>query len=172
MDYENYSIEELSRAHDRTGFSCGVVELDQYLQKDARRHNSSGFNQTKVLVETGKNTIIGFYSYAAASLARQLFTSDQHNSLPNYEIPCFRLTRFGIDKRYQKSGFGAYLLYCALKHAAELSRNIGSFAVIVDAKNEEAKSFYIRNGLYPLSGLLIYVPIKEIKAELDQHRLI
>ncbi|MBI9095081.1 MAG: GNAT family N-acetyltransferase [Sphaerochaeta sp.] len=167
MNYENYSIEALSRAHNRTGFSCGVVELDQYLQKDARRHNSSGFNQTKVLVETGEKAIIGFYSYAAASLARQLFPRDKQNSFPNYEIPCFRLTRFGIDKRYQKSGFGSYLLYCALKHAVELSSNIGSYAVLVDAKNEEVKSFYIKNGFYPLSGFLLYLPIKEIKAELD-----
>ncbi len=29
VNYENYSIETLSRAHNRTGFSCGVVELDQ-----------------------------------------------------------------------------------------------------------------------------------------------
>lgn len=167
MDYEDYSIEELSRAHNRTGFSCGVVELDQYLQKDARRHNSSGFNQTKVLVETGKKAIIGFFSYAAASLSRQSFPSDQQNILPNYEIPCFRLTRFGIDKRYQKSGFGSYLLYCALKHAVELSSNIGSYAVIVDAKNEDVKSFYIKKGFYPLSGLLLYLPLKDIKAELN-----
>jgi hypothetical protein len=167
VDIENYCIEELSRVHDRTGFSCGVVELDQYLQRDARRHNVSGFNYTKVLVENGKNNIIGFYSYAAASLSRQSFPTDQLNKLPNHEIPCFRLTRFGIDIRYQKSGFGVYLLYCALKHAVGLSSSIGGYAVVVDAKNEGVKSFYIKHGFYPLSGLLLYLPIKEIKAELS-----
>ncbi|MCK9547948.1 MAG: hypothetical protein RBS49_03410 [Sphaerochaeta sp.] len=60
MDTANYSIEELTRLHDRAHFSCGVAELDQYLKKDARRHNDSGFNYTKVLVENGKSDIIPF----------------------------------------------------------------------------------------------------------------
>ena len=168
MDTKNYSIEELTRSHDRARFSCGVVELDQYLQKDARRHNASGLNYTKVLVENGKNDIIGFYSFAAASLSPQSFPPDLQHTLPRYEIPCFRLTRFGIDLKYQKSGFGAYLLYCALKHAVELSNSIGSHAVVVDAKNEGVKSFYLKHGFYSLSGLLLYLPIKEIKAVLAE----
>jgi len=168
VDTENYSIEELTRSHDRTGFSCGVVELDQYLKKDARRHNDAGFNCTKVLVENGKNDIIGFYSFAAASLSPQSFPLDRQHTLPRYEIPCFRLTRFGIDLKYQKNGFGAYLLYCALKHAVELSNSIGSYAVVVDAKNEGVKSFYLKHGFHPLSGLLLYLPIKEIKAVLAE----
>ena len=164
VDTANYSIEELTRLHDRAHFSYGVAELGQYLKKDARRHNDSGFNYTKVLVENGKSDIIGFYSFAAASLSPQSFPSDRQHTLPRYEIPCFRLTRFGIDMKYQKSGFGAYLLSCALRHAVELSNSIGSYAVVVDAKNEEVKSFYLKHGFYPLSGLLLYLPIKEIKA--------
>jgi ribosomal protein S18 acetylase RimI-like enzyme len=160
VEVTKYSIEKLSRSHNRDDFSCGIVELDNYLKNDARRHNSSGINHTKVLVEKGCKDIIGFFSFAATSVMRESFPMDK--KLPNYDIPCFRLTRFGIDLRYQKKGLGEYLLFCALIHASEMSQNIGAYAVVVDAKNESAKSFYRKNGFYELSGLIVYLPIKEI----------
>lgn len=161
METERYCLEVLSRSHNRDGFSCGIVELDDYLKRDARRHNASGLNHTKVLVEKDSTDIIGFFSFAAASVSRESFPKDY--KLPHYDIPCLRLTRFGIDQRYQKKGFGEYLLFCALKHASKTSQNIGAYAVVIDAKNEKAKSFYTKFGFYVLSGLIVYLPMKELR---------
>jgi ribosomal protein S18 acetylase RimI-like enzyme len=161
---EKYTLEVLTRSHNRGDFSCGILELDDYLKKDARRHNTLGINHTRVLVENGSKNIIGFFSFAAAAVSQDCFNNEY--GLPNYDIPCFRLTRFGIDQKYQKKGLGEYLLFCALKYANELSQNIGAFAVVVDAKNESAKSFYIKHGFYELSGLVVYLPLKEFRKTL------
>lgn len=167
MDVQRYSIEELSRKHNRNGFFCGIDELDEYLKKDARRHNSVGINSTKVLVEKGCKDIIGFFSFAAASVSPKTFSVGEKSKLPNYEIPCFRLTRFGIDGRYQGKGFGAYLLYCALKQANEMSQNIAAYAVLVDSKSEAAKAFYLKHGFQTLSGLIVYLSMKELRGILS-----
>ncbi len=81
METERYCLEVLSRSHNRDGFSCGIVELDDYLKRDARRHNASGLNHTKVLVEKDSTDIIGF-------LALQL--------LPYLENPFQKIISFHI----------------------------------------------------------------------------
>ncbi|MFA7224852.1 MAG: GNAT family N-acetyltransferase [Sphaerochaetaceae bacterium] len=159
----------MSRSHDRSNFSCGVEELDEYLKKNARRHNKENLNQTKVLVEKGSKDIIGFFSFAATSVASKSFETTEGNKLPNYEIPCIRLTRFAVDKQYQNRGLGRYLLGCALNHALKVSQEIGIYAVIVDAKDDYVKSFYLKNGFYSLlSGLIVYLPLKEIRESIKR----
>jgi hypothetical protein len=59
---EKYTLEVLTRSHNRGDFSCGILELDDYLKKDARRHNTLGINHTRVLVENGSKNIIGFFT--------------------------------------------------------------------------------------------------------------
>lgn len=163
MDISQYSIEMLARNHDRDEFSCGVSELDEYLKKFARKHNTDGLNSTWVLVEKNSPRIIGFYSFAAATVIQDTFPDPVKSKLPNYDIPCFRLTRFGIDSRYQGQGLGAFLLFKALHHAKMVSEQIGAFAVVIDAKNDNVKKFYMYHGFKELSGLLLYLPTKELK---------
>ena len=50
----------------------------------------------------------------------------------------------------------------------ELSANIGVFAVLVDAIDEKAKSFYEKYGFVPFVGhsLTLFLPLTTIKAAL------
>ena len=55
------------RVHDRTGFSCGVPVLDDYMRRRASQHQRDGIATTHVLVnDANPQRILGGCSLAAA----------------------------------------------------------------------------------------------------------
>jgi ribosomal protein S18 acetylase RimI-like enzyme len=46
------------------------------------------------------------------------------------------------DKKHQENGIGKILLIDALKRSYGISNEIGSFGIIVDPTDDEAKGFY------------------------------
>lgn len=51
--------------------------------------------------------------------------------------------RFAVDRRYQRQGWGADLLREALGSAVDATRLIGARALLIDASNETARTFYL-----------------------------
>ena len=60
--------------------------------------------------------------------------------------PCFRLAR---DFRWRGEGLGELLIGLAVKRCLQARQSVGGYALIVDAKGEEANSFYRRYGFRP-----------------------
>ena len=65
----------------------------------------------------------------------------------------------------EKCGLGEFLLMDALTRCLRVSEEIAVFAVIVDAKNQQAKDFYLKYGFIPLEDqeLSLFLPIDTIK---------
>jgi GNAT superfamily N-acetyltransferase len=61
--------------------------------------------------------------------------------LPRYPVPAMRVGRLAVDRSVQVKGVGSALLRNALQRAITLSTEVGTCAVLVDAINEQAKSF-------------------------------
>ena len=57
------------------------------------------------------------------------------------------------------------MLVDALRRCADHSGEIGSFAVIVDAKDDDAKNFYQKYGFIELPGIQnrLFLPMKTIE---------
>jgi GNAT superfamily N-acetyltransferase len=73
-------------------------------------------------------------------------------TLPKYpEYPATLIGRLAVDEGYQGLGLGKRILIDALGRALVGSRTVASYAVITDAKNEQAQAFYSRFGFLPLS---------------------
>jgi predicted GNAT family N-acyltransferase len=67
--------------------------------------------------------------------------------LPKYPlVPATLLGRLAVDVRLRGKGAGEHLLMDALRRALEASREVASVAVVVDAKDDSAVSFYRRYG--------------------------
>ena len=49
-----------------------------------------------------------------------------------------------IDTKFQGKGIGKILLIDALKRSYEISKEIGSFGIVVDPIDEKARSFYTK----------------------------
>jgi len=134
-------VEPLGNQHQRTDFLCGKEALDQYFQmqitQDARRRLASPF----VMVMPG-GRISGYYTLASTAIRLHDLPEDVARRLPRYPlVPATLIGRLALDQRYHGQGWGSFLLLDAL-HRCTMSE-IASFAVIVDALDDEARTFYL-----------------------------
>ena len=142
-----YRVEPLGKQHDRSTSSCGVASLDRYLREqagqDARRRVAAPF----VLCEDKSHAVLGYSTLSALSIDVRAWPEDVAKELPRYPVvPATLLGRLAIDARLRGRGAGEHLLMDALRRALEASREVASVAVVVDAKDDGAVSFYARYG--------------------------
>jgi len=71
------------------------------------------------------------------------------------------LGRLAVDRGFQRRGLGERLLLDALHRAWTVAREVASFAVFVEAKDESSSAFYKRFGFIPLpdDGLRLFLPM-------------
>jgi GNAT superfamily N-acetyltransferase len=143
-----FSVEELeTKRHDRTGFDCGEVLLNQYLRTLAGQHRAKGIATTFVLVDSGRpSRILGYYCLSAASLAFERLIEADRKGLPAYPIPAVRIGRLATSLSVPGQGLGELLLQNAIKRALQARNTIGVHAVLVEAKNSAAEEFYRKYG--------------------------
>ncbi len=144
---DDYRVEPLGKQHDRSAFSCGVEPLDRYLREhagqDARKRMAAPF----ILCEGKSNAVLGYYTLSALSVAVGAWPEAVAKKLPKYPlVPATLMGRLAVDTRLRGKGAGEHLLMDALRRALEASREIASVAVVVDAKDDTAVSFYRRYG--------------------------
>jgi ribosomal protein S18 acetylase RimI-like enzyme len=137
------------KVHNRTQFDCGVNALNAYLQCVANQDQKR--NLTRVYVLTEKTDILGFYSISSHSVSMDELPDNLR--LGSYRsVPFLLLGRLAIDNRFKGQSHGAKLLYHAFKMTSELAERIGISGMIVDAKDEQAVSFYQKFGFKRLSA--------------------
>jgi GNAT superfamily N-acetyltransferase len=159
-------IEPLGSEHDRAAFSCGVAALDRYLQQqagqDARRHVAAPF----ILRAAGSPRIIGYYTLSSFTVQATDLPPDLAKQLPRYpELPAILLGRLAVDRRFAGQGHGKVLLIDALRRSLEYSRQVAAMAVVVDAKDDDARTFYERYGFqcFPNYEYRLFLPMKTIE---------
>jgi len=159
----NYRIEALEAHHDRASFCCSVSELDIYLQQRAGQDLKRKLAAVFVLTPDGE-TISGFYTLSAHSIASADLPLDLTKRLPRFPLPVTLLGRMAVAQALQGSGLGEYLLLDALNRALNGSRQVASWAVVVDAK-AGARSFYLKHDFVPLptSPDRLFLPMKTIE---------
>ena len=157
--------EPLNSTHKKSDFSCGKEMLDTYIQKQANQDVKRKLSACFVINETETNLIKGYYTLSNNSLPSEFIPDQIRKKLPRtYEsIPTTLLGRLAIDGRFQGQGIGKLILIDALKRSYEISKTIGSFAVVVDPIDQDAEDFYNKYGFIKLpdSGKM-FLPMKTI----------
>lgn len=143
-----YKIEPLESQHDRAAFSCGVPALDSYLQRQARQDLERNLASVFILTADSK-TVAGFYTLSAQSMPTSDLPAELTRKLPRLPLPVTLLGRMAISQSLQGQGLGDFLLMNALERSLVSSRQVASWAVLVDAKIG-AHSFYLKEGFVPL----------------------
>ena len=70
--------------------------------------------------------------------------------LPRYPVPAMRLGKLAVAVSMQGRGLGKKLLINCFEKSLRLSEEVGIFAVVVDAKDLQAKNFYLKYGFVTL----------------------
>jgi len=143
-----YAVEPLGPRHDRTVFSCGVPALDAYLQRQARQDLERKLAAVFVLTPDGK-TVAGFYTLSAHSILAADLPEKYPAKLPRFPLPVTLLGRMALSEDLRGRGLGQFLLMHALERAWLGSKQVASWAMVVDAK-AGARQFYLKHDFIAL----------------------
>jgi GNAT superfamily N-acetyltransferase len=134
------TIEKLRREHVLDSIDCGKEDLNRFLKRQAWNNQQAHSAQTYVLA---KNlNVLGYYSLAAGSISHDEATERARKGLARYPIPIILLARLAVDTSLQGRRVGPALLKDALLRSAQAADTIGARALIVHAKDDQAKGFY------------------------------
>lgn len=148
--------------HDRQGFDCGVPALDDHLRRFALQHRRRGISSAYALVDSAApGQILGFYTLGAAEVAADQLPEVDRKRLPRFPVPCFRLGRLACRRDHQGRGLGKLLVGCAVDRCLKAREQVAAYALVVDAKDRQARAFYEHFGFRPLldSPLTLYLPL-------------
>lgn len=161
-----FSIEKLRASHVRKDFDCGVASLNVYLQKQASQDERRSISVTYVVNDVVENKAAGFYTLSSATIESVQLTEEVVRKLPGYPLlPATLVGRLAVDKMYQKKKLGEVLLMDSLHRSYESSKSVASFAVVVEAINKQAESFYKKYGFIDLEAekKLYYLAMKTVR---------
>ena len=147
-----FRLEALESTHDRSTFTSGEARLDIYFQtqvtQDIRRRIASCF----VAVDAATNQVAAYYTIASASISTPDLPPEDAKRLPRYPtMPAVRIGRLAVDQHYQGRGLGKALLADSAIKA--MTAAPASYALLVDAKNDQAVTFYKYHGFRQLIDL-------------------
>jgi GNAT superfamily N-acetyltransferase len=162
-----WRFEPLHQRHDRNSFDCGEPALNNYLAGLAGQHGRKDISRTFVAVsESEPGRVRGFYTISAGEVALERLPDKVRKSLPpHYPVPMIRIGRLAVDRSFQGSGLGKALLMEALLHCARLSGEVGVALVVVDAKNDRARNFYLKFGFLEMldSPSTLFLPMNTVR---------
>lgn len=148
---EQFRIEPLSSAHDRSQFFSGSPALDRYFREQASQDVKRRIATCFVAIGADSNEIAGFYTLAASSVALTALAPELSTKLPRYPVvPAALLGRLAIAVGRQGQGLGGVLLANAVLRVARTE--LGVFALLVDAIDSAAQRFYEHHGFTLLPG--------------------
>lgn len=155
-------IQLLDREHRRDSFDCGHPTLNDFLQRQAGQQQRRGFGKTYVVLADDGLSVIGFVTLSVGQVATQSLPANL--KLPRYPVPILRIGRLAVDRREQGKGYGQDLLAFALRLALEFSAHVGLYAIVVDAKDGGAATFYQRLGFTPTldDPLCLFLPLSTL----------
>ena len=153
----------LTAEHDLSAFDCGEPALNDWLRHRALK-NESRFSRTYVVC--AGNRVVGYFCISAGSVERGAAPGKVRRNAPDL-IPVSIIGRLAVSLDHAGKGLGADLLSDALRRIALASRSIGIGAVMVQAKDEAAKRFYLRCAEfieYPEDSRTLFLPIETVVA--------
>lgn len=156
----------LEAGHDLAGFDCGEPALNDWLRQRAPK-NESRFSRTYVVCDD--NRVVAYFCIAAGSVERQAAPARVRRNAPDV-IPVSVIGRLAVSQAYAGRGLGADILADALRRIAVASQSIGIAAVLVQAKDEDAKRFYLACAEfieYPEDSRTLFLPIDTVVAAFE-----
>jgi predicted N-acetyltransferase YhbS len=150
---------------DRAAFQCGDPELDSYFHERASRDIREKLSAVFVLITEGEpDVILGYYTLSAQQVDAVELPEALRKRTGRYKrLGVTLLGRLAVAKGYQGKQLGALLLVDALRRSLEGTKSVMSFAVVVDAKNNQVVNFYKKFGFVLLSGNRLMLPMKTIE---------
>ncbi len=141
MSEQEWRVEKLNASHDLSRFDCGKEPLNRFVQRYALVGQKTGSAQTYV-IRTGEEPPAGYYSLAVGGVEHGEAPSRIKKGLARHPVPVMLLARLAVGGSWQGKGLGKALLKDALYRTVQAADIAGIRALLVHAKDDEAKAWY------------------------------
>jgi predicted GNAT family N-acyltransferase len=155
-----------SQKHDRSGFYCGQESLNIYIRKQASQDLKKRVAMVFVLIDDPETSVLAYYTLSAYTIDIAALDETFAKRLPRYPaLPATLLGRLAVDNSQKGKRFGELLLIDSLKKSLDASIQVASLAVIAEALDENALSFYLKYGFQPFKQepMKLYLPMKSVE---------
>ena len=153
----------LTAEHDLSNFNCGEPALNDWLKQRALK-NESRFSRTYVVCEGA--SVVAYFCISAGAVDREAAPGKLRRNAPE-AIPVSVIGRLAVSRSHAGRGLGADILSDALRRIAIASHSIGIGAVLVQAKDQRAKQFYLACAEfieYPAESRTLFLPVETVVA--------
>jgi GNAT superfamily N-acetyltransferase len=157
---------KLSDEHEVSHFRCGSHTLDDWLKQYALINQRAGMATTYVASERESARVVGYYALSAGAVARSEAPRRVAQGVPNHPIPVMLLARLAVDENHQGKRLGRGLLRDALIRVNAAADEVGVRALLIHAKDEEARDFYLSQAEFepsPLDSLQLFLLMKDLR---------
>ena len=157
-------IEAIQSEHQCQSFDCGNPVLNEWLKRYALANQRSGGARTFVI--HAELQVKAYYSLASGNVLKREGPKRLGSGLGNYPIPIILLARLAVDLSLQRLGVGRALLRDVMLRVIRISEDVGVRALVVDAINEDARNYYIKNGFvaFPEDRMRLMQLTKDLQA--------
>lgn len=152
----------LSAEHDLDQFDCGEPALNDWLRRRALA-NEGRYGRTFVVCDGAR--VAGYYCISAGAVARGDAPDPLRRNAPD-AVPAAILGRLAVDVTCKGRGLGADLLTDALQRIAFAAASLGIAAVLIRAKDEAARRFYLHQAEFlefPEDSRTLFLPIQSLR---------
>lgn len=161
-------VRKLAAADVVESFDCGQPALNQFLQRFALVNQKSNSAQTYVSCHSG--AVVGYYSLAVGSVEPATAAPRVIKGIPRHPVPVMILARLAVDLQHQGAGLGKALLKDALMRTAQAADIAGIRALLVHAKDQSARQWYLNWEFEPSASdpFHLFLLMKNIKSLLGK----
>ncbi len=134
-------IEEITPQHNRKAFDCGVTELNQFLQQQARQKTAKHISKTYVACrDSAPTAVIAYHTITGYSVR----TPPAHKDYKKYPHPlsAVKLARLAVDHSQQGQRLGEQLLIDAIYRTVLVAQQISAIGLFVDPMTPQVVPFY------------------------------
>lgn len=149
--------------HQLDQFDCGSPALNDWLKRRALK-NDGRFSRTYVVCEG--QAVAAYYCISAGMVERAATPARLRRNAPD-SVPVSVIGRLAVDLRWAGHGLGTSILADALRRIALASQSVGIAAVLVQAKDDNAKRFYLHCAEFeefPTDSRTLFLPIETVLA--------
>ena len=95
------------------------------------------------LIDATTDAIAGYYTLSGFAFDATVLPDAERRRVGRYPlVPAVIIGRLARDVRYRGQGVGGLLLVDACRRVQGLARDLGTWGMIVDAKDDAARRFY------------------------------
>lgn len=163
--------------HDRSSFSCGVEQVDNFFKKTANKLvKADNLRVFVMLDEAGE--LVGFYAINAHAVDYSQLPQRYARNRPGHgSIPAVYISMIGVDARFGGRGYGGDLLVDCLTRIVRVADSIGVSVVMLDVLDcgdpelvERRKRLYASYGFMPLPSnpMRLFLPIATVRQLTDE----